>query len=132
MSMTDPIADLLTRIRNAQMATHDSVYIPYSKIKHAIAQILEEEGYILGHSMTERDGHQGINLALKYLSDRTPAMRKLRRISKPGRRVYVKRDRIPSSQGGLGIVILSTSQGLMTDKTARQEKMGGELLCEIY
>ncbi|HSR53839.1 MAG TPA: 30S ribosomal protein S8 [Acidobacteriota bacterium] len=132
MSMTDPIADLLTRIRNAQMAAHDSVYIPYSKIKHSIAGILEEEGYILGHNLTEKDGHQGINVVLKYLSDRTPAIRKMRRISKPGRRVYVKNDRIPSSQGGLGIVILSTSSGLMTDKSARSQKVGGELLCEIY
>ena len=133
MSMTDPIADLLTRIRNAQMAAHESVEVPHSRIKHDIVKILVTEGYLLGDS-TRKDelDKPTIQIMLKYDRNRVPAIRTLRRVSKPGRRVYVKRDDIPSVLGGLGINILSTSKGLLTGKKARREGVGGEILCEIY
>lgn len=132
MSMTDPISDLLTRVRNAQMAAHETVQIPFSKIKHSIVQILAEEGYVEGHTITESSPSNIISIRLKYDSSRQPAMQVIRRVSKPGRRVYVPRDRIPKVLGGLGINILSTSKGLVTGKNARKQGVGGEILCEIY
>ena len=132
MSMTYPIADFLTRIRNAQMVSHEAVDVPYSRIKHEIAKIMVSEGYLSGQKMSEQNGHPMLTLLLKYGPDRTPAIRKVRRISKPGRRVYVGRDRIPSVLGGLGINILTTSKGIVTGRTARREGVGGEILCEIY
>ncbi|MEE8583538.1 MAG: 30S ribosomal protein S8 [Acidobacteriota bacterium] len=132
MSMTDPIADFLTRIRNAQMVFHEAVDVPYSRIKHEIAHIMIREGYLSGQTVSEENGHPKLTLMLKYGPDRTPAIRKLRRISKPGRRVYVPRDRIPSVLGGLGINILTTSKGILTGRKARQQGVGGEILVEVY
>ena len=132
MSMTDPIADLLTRIRNAQMAAHESVEVPYSRIKHDIVRILAEEGYILTHSIDEAGPHRKIHLRLKYGAGRVPAIQVMKRVSKPGRRVYVRHDAIPSVLGGLGVNILTTSKGILTGKKARQESVGGEILCEVY
>ncbi|MEX1001225.1 MAG: 30S ribosomal protein S8 [Crocinitomicaceae bacterium] len=128
---TDPIADYLTRVRNAQMARHKVVEIPASKIKKEITKILEEKGYILSHKF-EDDGKQGvIKIALKY-NKNVPAIKKIERISKPGLRKYVGADELPRVLNGLGIAIISTSKGVITDKEARTEKMGGEVLCYVY
>lgn len=132
MSVSDPIADLLTRIRNAQQAYHEDVEIPFSKMKEAIVRILQEEGYVQGYKVNEKEPFKTISVSLKYVGDREPAIRRMQRVSKPGRRVYVRKDEIPPVLGGLGINILSTSRGVLTGKTARQEGVGGEVLCEIY
>lgn len=131
--MTDPIADYLTRIRNAQTAGHRIVEIPASNLKKNITQILYDQGYILKYKFTD-EGKQGtIKVALKYdPSSKKPVIQKLGRISKPGLRKYAKADKIPRIINGLGICIVSTSQGLMTDKQARNENVGGELLCYVY
>lgn len=132
MVMTDPIADFLVRIANAQMARHDKVDIPASKMKLSITRILKEEGYIK-HYKYIKDNKQGIiRIHLKYDEDRRAAIMGLKRISKPGRRVYVGCDEIPRVLNGLGIAILSTSQGILTDKEARKRRVGGELLCAIW
>jgi small subunit ribosomal protein S8 len=132
MSVTDPIADFLTRIRNAQMALHESMSVSHSKSKEELVKILKEEGYINGFKIEEGNPFKSISIVLKYVGDREPAIRALKRISKPGRRVYVRNDQIPTVLGGLGINILSTSQGILTGKNARSQGVGGELLCEIY
>ncbi|MEJ2078592.1 MAG: 30S ribosomal protein S8 [Acidobacteriota bacterium] len=132
MSVMDPIADYLTRIRNAQSAMHETVTVPHSRIKEAVTRILKEEGYVTGYKLEKRDSFKEIAITLKYLGDRDPAIRKLRRVSKPGRRVYVSKDEIPSVLGGLGINILSTSRGVLTGQRAQSEGVGGELLLEIY
>jgi len=132
MSMTDPIADLLTRIRNALMACHETVNIPHSKIKVSIVKILEQEGFISGQHVVEKDPFLIVKVELKYDSDRAPAIRSLKRVSKPGCRVYVGRDEVPLVLGGMGINILSTSSGIMTGKQAVKEGVGGEVLCEVY
>lgn len=132
MSMTDPIADLLTRIRNALMARHETVNIPHSKIKVSIVKILEQEGFISGQHLVEKDPFLAVKVDLKYDSDHVPAIRSLKRISKPGCRVYVGRDEVPLVLGGMGINILSTSSGIMTGKQAVKEGVGGEVLCEVY
>ena len=132
MPVTDPIADFLTRIRNAQMAMHETVNIPHSKVKESLAGILREEGFISAFKVEEGDPFKSITLTLKYVDDRQPAIRKMQRISKPGRRVYVGRDQIPVVLGGLGVSVLSTSRGLMTGKRARTDGVGGEILFEIY
>jgi small subunit ribosomal protein S8 len=132
MPVTDPIADFLTRIRNAQMAMHETVNIPHSKVKESLAGILREEGFISAFKVEEGDPFKSITLTLKYVDDRQPAIRKMQRISKPGRRVYVGRDQIPVVLGGLGVSVLSTSRGLMTGKRARTDGVGGEVLFEIY
>ncbi len=132
MSVMDPIADYLTRVRNAQSAMHESVSIPHSKIKEEVTRILKEEGYVSGYTLEQRGGFKAISVTLKYLGDRDPAIRKLRRVSKPGRRVYVSKDEIPTVLGGLGINILSTSRGVLTGQRAQSEGVGGELLMEIY
>ncbi len=133
MSMTDPIADMLTRIRNANMARHERVEIPSSKIKLEITRILSEEGFIRNYRLIE-DGKQGIlRIYLKYgNTKREKVITNLRRISKPGRRVYAKSDRLPRVYGGLGIAILSTSKGLKTTPECRSEKVGGEVLCYVW
>ncbi|HDL90480.1 MAG TPA: 30S ribosomal protein S8 [Thermodesulforhabdus norvegica] len=132
MVMTDPIADFLVRIANAQMARHDKVDIPASKMKLSITRILKEEGYIK-HYKYIKDNKQGIiRIHLKYDENRRAAIMGLKRISKPGRRVYVGCDEIPRVLNGLGIAILSTSQGILTDKEARKRRVGGELLCAIW
>ncbi len=130
--MTDPIADMLTRIRNAIMVNHEQVEVPGSRLKKAIAQILKEEGFIRDFEWIN-DGKQGIiKVHLKYGPDRTKVITGLRRISKPGLRVYVPSDGVPKVLGGLGLAILSTSKGIMTDKRARKEGVGGEVLCYIW
>ena len=132
MQITDAIADMLTRIRNAYMAKHESVSVPASNMKKAIAQILVDEGYIKGFKVIE-DGKQGvIEIALKYGSDKTPAVKGLRRVSKPGLRIYSNCEDLPRVFNGLGIAILSTSKGIMTDKDARKANVGGEVLAFIW
>ena len=128
---TDPIADFLTRVRNAQMARHKVVEIPASNIKKEITKILDEKGYILSHKF-EEDGKQGIiKIALKYANN-VPAIRKIERVSTPGLRKYCGADELPRVLNGLGIAILSTSKGVITDKEARNQNIGGELICYVY
>lgn len=132
MVMTDPIADMLTRIRNGNHAKHESVDIPASTIKKEIAGILLAEGYIKGFDVIE-DGKQGImRVQLKYSEDKSRVITGIKRISKPGLRVYVKRDEVPRVLGGLGIAILSTSKGIQTGKTAKQQGVGGEVICYVW
>lgn len=128
---TDPIADYLTRIRNAQMARHKIVEIPASNIKKEITKILEEKGYILSHKFEDDDKQGVIKIALKY-NKNVPAIKKLQRISKPGLRKYCGADDLPRVLNGLGIAVLSTSKGVITDKEARNENVGGEILCYVY
>lgn len=125
--LTDPIADMLTRIRNAHLALHKEVSVPRSKMKEAMATILKQEGYVEDVTVDERN----ITIALKYVKGR-PAISGLKRISKPGRRVYVGAHQIPRVQNGLGICILSTSRGVLDGMTAQADKTGGELLCEVW
>ncbi|HXY45955.1 MAG TPA: 30S ribosomal protein S8 [Acidimicrobiales bacterium] len=134
MTMTDPIADMLTRVRNANVAMHDSVRMPSSKLKEALAVILEREGYIAGFSATDDPGRPGrvLEIQLKYTGERDRVIGGLKRVSKPGLRIYVRADRLPRVLGGLGVAVLSTSQGLMTDREARQRKVGGEVLCYVW
>ncbi len=132
MASTDPIADFLTRIRNSFMAEHESLTVPYSGVREELAGILKEEGYISSYKVNQNGPFRELAILLKYNSDRDPAIKKLQRVSRPGRRVYVRKDRIPDVLGGLGVNILSTSKGLMTGKKAREMSIGGELLCEIY
>lgn len=131
--VTDPIADFLTRVRNAQMARHRIVEIPASKVKKRITEILYEKGYILKYKF-EEDNKQGlIKIALKYdASTKEPAIRSLERVSRPGLRQYAKPSEIRRVQSGLGIAIVSTSKGVMTDKEARTQNVGGEVMCYIY
>ena len=132
MSMTDPIADLLTRIRNARMARHRELTVPASRMKVAIVKIRKDEGYIESFKVAE-DGPQGaITIQLKYAGDGASAITGLERVSKPGRRVYCSKDEIPKVLGGLGITILSTSKGIMTGSACRTEGVGGEILCNIW
>ncbi|MBR3788778.1 MAG: 30S ribosomal protein S8 [Clostridia bacterium] len=132
MQITDSIADMLTRIRNANSAKHDTVQIPASNIKKAIAQILVDEGYIKSFKVIE-DGKQGvIEIALKYGPNKSQVITGLRRVSKPGLRIYSNCEDMPKVQNGLGIVILSTSKGIMTDKDARKANVGGEVLAYIW
>jgi small subunit ribosomal protein S8 len=132
--MTDPIADLLTRIRNAIMAGHKVVEAPASHLKKEIARILFEKGYILSYKVIEGENPQGIlKIALKYNpKNKQPAIKELQRISRPGLRHYAGADKLPRVLNGLGIAIISTSKGLMTDKEAKKEKIGGEVLCYVY
>lgn len=130
--LTDPIADMLTRIRNAQMARKEWVEIPLSKFKYQLAKILEKEGYVTSVRKEKKGQFEKIKIKLKYLENKEPAIRAINRISKPGRRVYVKKEKIPKVLGGLGLAVISTSQGLMTDKEARKRRLGGEVICEVY
>jgi small subunit ribosomal protein S8 len=130
---TDPIADMLARIRNAALAHHESTRMPASKLKKAVAEILKREGYISDvQSETNDRGHAELRLVLKYAGGRRAAFEGLRRVSRPGRRVYVGHSDIPRVLSGLGVSILSTSRGIMTDREARHQKVGGELLCEVW
>ncbi|NPV30134.1 MAG: 30S ribosomal protein S8 [Firmicutes bacterium] len=130
--MTDPIADFLTRIRNANQVHRDRVEVPASKMKKALAEILKNEGFIRNYEYID-DGKQGIlRLYLKYGPNRERVITGLKRISKPGLRVYVKKDEIPRVLGGLGVAVISTPKGLMTDKQARQEGLGGEVICYVW
>jgi small subunit ribosomal protein S8 len=132
--LTDPIADMLTRIRNANVAMHDEVNMPASKQKVALATILEREGYIGGYAVAPSSRGPGdvLTINMKYTPERARTISGLRRISKPGLRQYVKADKVPRVLGGLGVAVLSTSQGLMTDREARQRRVGGELLCFVW
>lgn len=130
--MTDPIADMLTRIRNASMVYHDSVDVPASNLKKELARILKQEGFIRDYRVID-DGKQGIvRLYLKYGADKQRVISGLKRISKPGRRVYARRDQIPRVLGGLGVAILSTSRGVMSDREARRQGVGGEVICYVW
>lgn len=130
--MTDPIADMLSRIRNANNARHKSVDVPCSNIKKEIAKILLDEGYIKGYDVVEDDKQGMLKIDLKYSEDGERVISGLKRISKPGLRVYVKCDDVPKVLGGLGIAIISTSKGIITDKMARQDKVGGEVICYVW
>ena len=133
--MTDPIADMLTRIRNASMARHDRTEMPYSRLKEHVARVLKSEGFVDDVRVSEAGddkGHKQLTVVLRYGRDKQSALDGVRRVSTPGRRVYVRHDRIPRVLSGMGVSILSTSHGVMTDKDARKQRVGGELLCEVW
>jgi len=132
MTMTDPISDMLARIRNASTAMHDDVLIPASKIKENIARILLDEGYVNGLEVVTEGVHPMIKIDLRYSEERERAISGIRRISKPGRRVYRGAQELPRVLGGLGVAIISTSQGVMTDKQARRARVGGEVLAYVW
>jgi len=130
--MTDPIADMLTRIRNAYAAKHQKVDVPVSKIKLEIARILKEEGFINNYKLIGEGVRRNIRIYLRYGTKGEQVMSRLERVSKPGCRIYIKGTAVPSVLGGMGINIISTSRGVMTDRRARRDKVGGELLCRVY
>ena len=130
--LTDPIADMLTRIRNAAMVVKPEVSMPASKMRVGIAKILSEEGYLMGYSEGGDDKHPELTIQIKYNADRVPVIKGLRRVSTPGGRVYRSAKELPRVQGGLGVAIVSTSKGLMVDREARREGVGGEILCEVW
>ena len=132
MTMTDPIADMLARIRNASAAMHDDVSIPASKIKESIARILQDEGFVESYEIVQDGGHPMIRIRLRYSPERERAIEGIRRVSKPGRRVYRGAQDLPRVLGGLGVAIISTSQGVMTDKQARRAHVGGEVLAYVW
>lgn len=132
MVICDPIADMLTRIRNANTVKHEKVDVPNSKIKKAIAQILVDEGYVKDFEVINEANKSTIRLTLKYGANKTKVITGLKRISKPGLKVYAAKDEVPKVLGGLGIAVLSTSRGIMTDKTARMQGVGGEVLAYIW
>jgi small subunit ribosomal protein S8 len=132
MSLTDPVADFLTRIRNSIRARHQKLDVPASKLKAEIARILKEEGYISNFKTTEENGRPVLRVYLKYGANHEAAIRDLERVSRPGCRVYIGRDEIRRVQGGLGISIMTTPRGVMTGRQARREGVGGEVLCEIW
>jgi small subunit ribosomal protein S8 len=130
--LTDPIADMLTRVRNANLALHDSVEMPASKLKVEIARLLEHEGYIAAWSLEDARVGQSLVIRLKYSADRRRVLSGLRRVSRPGRRIYVDKESLPRVLGGMGIAIISTSQGLLTSQQARRRGVGGEVLCTVW
>ena len=132
MTATDPIADMLTRIRNAGMVKHDSVLVPASKMKLAIAKILKEEGFITDYEVVKGKPYRSLKIILRYYEDTRPAIEGLKRVSKPGLRVYVEKKEIPRVYGGLGIAIISTSTGLRTGQQSWRQSSGGELLCYVW
>jgi len=132
MRLTDPVADMLTRIRNAISARHQKVDIPASKLKLEIARILKEEGYVSNFKATEEEGHKILRIYLKYANNNEAVISNVNRVSRPGCRVYVRRTEIPRVLGGLGINILTTPKGVMTGRQARKQGLGGELLCEVW
>ncbi len=132
MTMTDPIADFLTRIRNALMAKHETTDIPASKLKWRLAEILKEEGYIADAQWVGDPPKQMIRITLKYDPGESSVIQTLQRISRPGRRIYVTADQLPKVLNGLGVAIISTSRGVMTDRECRQQHIGGELLCQVW
>ena len=134
MTMTDPIADMLTRIRNANIAMHDDVRMPSSKLKEALAGVLAKEGYIEAFDVQENADRPGktLHVRMKYSPERARTISGIRRVSKPGLRVYSRSDEVPRVLGGLGVAVLSTSQGLLTDREARKRKVGGEVLCFVW
>lgn len=130
MSMSDPIADMLTRIRNAQMANHETVVVPSSKLKKALLDVLSAEGYINGYEVKDNGGKPELVINLKYYQGK-PVIAEVKRVSRPGLRVYKKKDELPKVMGGLGIAIVSTSKGVMTDHQARKAGLGGEVVCTV-
>ena len=132
--MTDPVADMLTRIRNANIAMHDETRMPSSKLKEALAAVLQKEGYIEGFNVADDPTRPGrvLTITMKYTPERKRTISGIRRVSKPGLRIYRKADKIPRVLGGLGVAVLSTSKGLMTDREARRAKLGGEVLCYVW
>jgi small subunit ribosomal protein S8 len=134
MAMTDPIADMLTRVRNANTAMHDTVKMPSSKMKESLAKILAREGYIAGYNVTANAGKPGstLEIELKYSPERVRTISGIQRVSKPGLRVYRQADQLPRVLGGMGVAVLSTSQGLLTDREARQRHVGGEIVCFVW
>jgi small subunit ribosomal protein S8 len=132
MTMTDPIADMLTRVRNANSAYHDRVTMPHSKIKTHIAEILQQEGYIAGWSVEDAEVGKTLNVELKYGPNRERSIAGVRRVSKPGLRVYAKSTALPKVLGGLGVAIISTSTGLLTDRQANKKGVGGEVLAYVW
>lgn len=132
MTMTDPIADMLTRLRNASMAYREEVTMPSSKVKEAIAEILQREGYIAAYRVEPTRPQKTLHVTLKYGPNRERVLAGIKRVSKPGRRVYVKRQELPRVLGGLGTAILSTSQGVMTDREARRRGIGGEVIAYVW
>ena len=132
MTMTDPVADMLTRIRNANTAGHATVEIPASKMKKAIVDILVKEGYIKGYEVIEGENQDIIRVQMKYAANKTRVITGIKRISKPGLKVYAKADEVPKVLGGLGIAIISTSSGLITDREARKLGVGGEVVCYVW
>ncbi|MGO2932307.1 30S ribosomal protein S8 [Microbacterium sp.] len=132
MTMTDPVADMLTRLRNANSAHHETVSLPSSKLKTHIADILQQEGYISGYEITDARVGQSLTLQLKYGPNRERSIAGIKRVSKPGLRVYAKSTELPNVLGGLGVAILSTSSGLLTDRQAEQKGVGGEVLAYVW
>ena len=134
MTMTDPISDMLTRIRNANVAMHDEVVMPSSKQKMALAGLLQNEGYISSFAEVDNGDRPGrtLTIEMKYSPERARVISGLKRVSKPGLRIYRRRDEIPRVQGGLGVVVVSTNKGLMSDREARKNRMGGEILCFVW
>lgn len=132
MCMTDPLADMLTRIRNAGMVKFEAVEMPLSKVKTGVAEILKKEGFINDYQVLHTDTQGVLRIDMKYDQNNERIITNLKRVSKPGRRIYVKHDQIPKVMSGLGIAIISTSKGIFTDKEARAMKIGGELLCEVW
>jgi small subunit ribosomal protein S8 len=130
--MTDPIADMLTRIRNAMMRRHESVLIPASRIKSEIARLLKEEGFVRDARLVPQGERKALKIELKYLNEEESVIAGIERVSTPGRRVYVRHDRIPQVKGGYGMAVLSTNRGVLTDKQSRQAKVGGEVLCYVW
>ena len=132
MSTNDPIGDLITRIRNAQMRRHSNLVVPASKLRGWVLDVLADEGYIRGYSRLEKEGEKpSFDIELKYF-DGSPVISKITRVSKPGRRVYKGATELPRVQGGLGVAVISTSQGLMPDREARKRRLGGEIVCEVW
>jgi len=134
MTMTDPIADMLTRIRNANVAMHDDVMMPSSKLKESLAEVLQKEGYIQSFRIDQEEGKPSKTLIIdmKYSEARERVITGIRRVSKPGLRVYTKADAVPRVLGGLGVAVVSTSKGLLTDREARRQRIGGEVLCYVW
>lgn len=130
MSMSDPIADMLTRIRNGQLAGHPNVVMPSSKVKIAVAKVLEDEGYVSAYSVSEKNGKSELLVDLKYFEGK-PVIGLLKRVSRPGLRVYKNKSELPKVIGGLGVAVISTSKGIMSDRNARNQGIGGEILCYI-
>ncbi|MBU2603728.1 MAG: 30S ribosomal protein S8 [Actinobacteria bacterium] len=132
MSHTDPIADMLTRIRNANKALHSEASMPTSLIKVEVARILQDEGYIAGYSVVKGESFDTLVVDLKYTEDRRRVITQLKRVSKPGRRIYAKKDKLPKVLGGLGMAIVSTSRGMMTARQAQRQGIGGEVICFVW
>jgi small subunit ribosomal protein S8 len=132
MKTSDSLSDLFTRLRNGMRAGHDRVDVPSSKLKESVLKVLEQEGFVSSYRLVEENGRPVLRVGLKYDHEGEPIVSGLERVSRPGRRIYAKADAIPSVLGGLGVSIVSTSQGIVTDKTARAKRLGGEVLCNVW